>query len=137
MKGIQYVSTYKSIAIRRYDLINSHCLEKNELDDSAFKPVYLSAAQQRATDLRAQHPRLSRSDPQLALGQLAAQVDVSLAPRAHDPEQFSMHPVCGQDEVLGQMHDPACPKAIPIPASSRTIETIASFFIFAPLYSSL
>jgi len=31
------------------------------------------------------------------------------------------------------MHDPACPKANPIPASSRTIETIASFFIYITL----
>lgn len=77
----------------------------------------------------AQQPRLSLSDPQLALGQLATQEDVPLAPRAHDPEQFSKHPVCGQDALLRQMQDAACPKAIPIPASSRTIETIASFFI--------
>jgi hypothetical protein len=47
--------------------------------------------------------------------------------------QFSKHPVCGQDVLLEQLHDPACPRANPIPASSRTIETIASFFIYTTL----
>ena len=42
-----------------------------------------------------------------------------------------MHPVCAQDVSLGQLHVPACPpKAIPIPASSRTIEPITSLFIY-------
>ena len=70
-----------------------------------------------------------QADPLLALGQLAAHEDVVLSPRAHGPVQFSKHPVCVQDVLLGQIHDPACPRANPIPASSRTIETIASFFI--------
>jgi hypothetical protein len=48
---------------------------------------------------------------------------------AHEPPQFFKHSDCEHDTLLGQIHDPACPKAIPIPASSRTIETIASFFI--------
>jgi hypothetical protein len=63
------------------------------------------------------------------LGQLAAQGEAEPVPRAHELPQFSRHPVCGQAALLWQLHDPACPRANPIPASSRTIETIASFFI--------
>ena len=78
----------------------------------------------------AQQALLPLADPQLALGQLAAHEDAALSPKAHDPEQFSKHPVCEQDVLLGQTHDPACPRANPIPASSRTIETITSLFIY-------
>ena len=63
------------------------------------------------------------------MGQFASQADALLAPRAHDPEQFSEQPVSAQGALPGQVHDPACPRANPNPAISRTIEAIASFFI--------
>jgi len=84
---------------------------------------------QHDTELIAQDACLPQADPLLAWGQPASHEDAALVPKAHGPVQFSKHPVCEQDVLLGQMHDPACPKANPIPASSRTIETIASLFI--------
>jgi hypothetical protein len=48
----------------------------------------------------------------------------------HGPAHVAAHADCEQDALLGQLHDPGCPTANPIPASSRTIDAIASFFIF-------
>jgi len=68
------------------------------------------------------------------MGQLPMQEGALFSPEAHDPEQFSRHSDCEQEVLSGQMHDPACPRADAIPASSRTIETIASFFIKTTLF---
>jgi len=76
-----------------------------------------------------QEPWPVQEEPQPDWGQPAAQEDAPSAPSAHGPVQFSWHPVCPHDSLLGQTHDPACPRANPIPASSRTIDTIASFFM--------
>ena len=90
-------------------------------------PKAIGYLPQQPVVLAAQRAELPLADPQLPMGQLVAHEEA--APRAHEPPQFSKHPDCEQDALLGQIHDPSCPKAIPIPASSRTIDTIASFFI--------
>ena len=91
--------------------------------------IYLLAAPQQDLKFAAQHAWSPDADPALAMGQLPMQEDALFSPEAHDPEQFSRHSDCAQEVLSGQMHDPACPRADTIPARSRTIEAIASFFI--------
>ena len=128
----------------------------------SLHPRPFSYAQQPAPLLHAQHPaQLLPQQPlqplcpaQPPFGQLvphcdAAEVDeaeeassVSVvedteASWVHEPTQFAPHTDCEHAVPLGQLQFPPhdCPKVNPIPANSRTIDTIAAnFFIrFSPL----
>jgi hypothetical protein len=96
--------------------------------------VVLLLAPQQAEQFVPQQALQPPAAPQLASEQLTAHDDAALVPNAHEFPQFSEHPICGLAVLSWQLHDPVCPRANPIPASSRTIETIDSFFIYTTLF---
>jgi len=97
---------------------------------------------QQAPQLEPQQPWQPPAPPQLPLGHWVPHEDATEAEGVievswvHEPPQLAPHTDCEHAASLGQLQFPAqcpaSPKAIPIPANSRTIDTIANFFIQIP-----